>query len=73
MTGGGITAFAGHSGAGKSTIAALLSSLDYELVADDILPVSFNQNSVPGAWPYLRRLKLQSDSIIQLALTPTEL
>ena len=30
------------------------------------------ENSVPGAWPYLRRLKLQGDSIIQLALTPTE-
>jgi hypothetical protein len=73
MTGGGITAFVGHSGAGKSTTAALISSLDYELVADDILPVSFNEDSVPGAWPYLRRLKLQRDSITQLALTATEL
>jgi hypothetical protein len=71
----GITAFAGHPGAGKSTTAALLSSFgfSYELVADDILPVSFNQNSMPGAWPYLRRLKLQRDPAIQLALTPTEL
>jgi hypothetical protein len=68
----GITAFAGHPGAGKSTTAALLSSLGYELVADDILPVSFNQHSMPGAWPYLRRLKLERDPIIQLALTPTE-
>src|SRR5262245_43918770 len=72
VTAGGITAFAGHSGVGKSTIAAVLGSLDYELVADDILPVAFNQGSVPGAWPYLRRLKLRSDSIIELALTPTE-
>jgi hypothetical protein len=68
----GITAFAGHPGAGKSTTAALLSSFGYELVADDMLPVSFNQNSMPGAWPYLRRLKLERDPIIQLALTPTE-
>jgi hypothetical protein len=68
----GITAFAGHSGAGKSTIAALMGSFGYELVTDDILPVSFSQNSVPGAWPYLRRLKLRGDPIIQLALTPTE-
>ena len=72
VTKGGITAFAGHSGAGKSTTAALLSSLEYELIADDILPVSFNHNSVPGAWPYLRRLKLRGDSINQLGLTPTE-
>ena len=73
VTGMGITAFAGHSGAGKSTTAALLNSLGYELIADDILPVSFNQNSIPGAWPYLRRLKLHRDPIIQLAFTPTEM
>jgi hypothetical protein len=73
VTKGGITALAGHSGAGKSTAAATLSSLGYELLADDILPVSFNQNSIPGAWPYLRRLKLHRDPIIQLAFTPTEM
>jgi hypothetical protein len=73
VTGMGITAFAGHSGAGKSTTAALLNSLGYELIADDILPVSFNQNSIPGAWPYLRRLKLHRDPITQLAFTPTEM
>jgi hypothetical protein len=68
----GITAFAGASGAGKSTIAALMGSLGYALVTDDILPVSFRQNSVPGAWPYLRRLKLQGDSITELDLTRSE-
>jgi hypothetical protein len=67
---GGITAFAGHSGAGKSTTAALMHSLNYQLFADDILPIAFNENSEPGAWPYLRRLKLRRDSILQLALTP---
>jgi hypothetical protein len=72
VTRGGITAFAGHSGIGKSTIAASMSSLDYEVVADDILPISFNQDSVPGAWPYLRRLKLKSDSINEFALTAIE-
>jgi hypothetical protein len=50
-----------------------LNSLGYELIADDILPVSFDQNSIPGAWPYLRRLKLHRDPIIQLAFTPTEM
>ena len=68
----GIIAFAGHSGAGKSTTSALLSSLKYELVTDDILPISFNRDFVPGAWPYLRRLKLKSDAISHLALVPTE-
>jgi hypothetical protein len=69
----GITAFAGHSGAGKSTTAALMGSLGYALVTDDILPISFNPDSIPGAWPYLRRLKLQAHPITQLGLIPTEL
>jgi hypothetical protein len=69
----GVAAFAGHSGAGKSTTAALLNSLGYELIADDILPVSFNQNSIPGAWPYLRRLKLHRDPITQFAFAPAEI
>jgi hypothetical protein len=72
VTGDGITAFAGHSGAGKSSVAALMSTLGYRLLADDILPVNFDRNSVPGAWPYLRRLKLKSDTISELALTPIE-
>ena len=73
VTGTGITAFAGHPGAGKSTTAALLNTLGYELIADDILPVSFNQNLIPGAWPYLRRLKLHRDPITRLAFTPAEI
>jgi hypothetical protein len=69
----GITAFAGPSGAGKSTTAALMGSFGYELVADDMLPISLNREAVPGAWPYLRRLKLEDGPIAQLALTPDEL
>jgi hypothetical protein len=72
VTGGSIIAFAGHSGVGKSTTAAILGSSDNELIADDILPISFNRSSVPGAWPYLRRLKLRDDSINHLGITPTE-
>jgi hypothetical protein len=73
VTGEGVTAFAGHSGAGKSTTAALLTSLGYGLVADDILPISFDQNSIPGAWPHLRRLKLRHDTVEQLGYTPAEI
>ena len=73
LTDGCITAFAGRSGAGKSTTAALMHALNYELFADDILPITFDKSSVPGAWPYLRRLKLQGDSIVQLALAAGEL
>jgi hypothetical protein len=73
VTGDGVTAFAGHSGSGKSTTAAVLNSLGYELIADDILPVSFNQNSIPGAWPFLRRMKLRRDPIVEFAFTPGEI
>jgi hypothetical protein len=72
-TKGGITAFAGPPGAGKSTTAALMGSLGYELVTDDMLPISANRETGPGAWPYLRRLKLQDDPIVQLGLAPAEL
>ena len=72
VTRDGITAFAGHSGVGKSFLAASMSSRGCRLVTDDILPISLNQNSVPGAWPYLRRLKLKSDSISAFALTAIE-
>lgn len=47
VSGTGITAFAGHSGAGRSTTAASLGSLQFQLVADDILPVSFDESSTP--------------------------
>src|SRR5258706_13259942 len=42
----------------------------YELVTDDVLPISLNQDASPGAWPYLRRMKLCSEPIAQLALSP---
>ena len=45
VTSGGITAFAGHSGAGKSTIAAFMCSLGHELVTDDVLPIRFWTNT----------------------------
>jgi hypothetical protein len=69
----GIAAFAGRSGAGKSTTAALLNGLGYELIADDIISINFDHNLSPGAWPYLRRFKLHLDSIAQLGLTPSEI
>jgi hypothetical protein len=73
LTRGGMVAFAGHSGSGKSTTAAMLNVSGYQLVADDILPIGFIDGSIPGAWPYLRRLKLHQSPIVKFGLTPTEL
>jgi hypothetical protein len=72
LSGSGIAAFVGHSGSGKSSLAASMSTLNYKLTADDILPISFNRDEVPGAWPYLRRLKLKSNSISELSLKAIE-
>jgi hypothetical protein len=71
-TGRGLVAFSGHSGAGKSTTAAAMVASGYEFVTDDVLPISLNQDGLPGAWPYLRRMKLCSEPIAQLALSPVE-
>jgi hypothetical protein len=49
-----------------------MNSLGYAVIADDILPVSLNENLIPGAWPYLRRLKLHREPITELAFTATE-
>jgi hypothetical protein len=68
----GLVAFSGHSGAGKSTTAAAMVASGYELVTDDVLPIGLNQDASPGAWPYLRRMKLRSEPIAQLALSPIE-
>jgi hypothetical protein len=72
LTGNCVTAFAGDSGTGKSTTAALMSLLGYDVVADDILPISFDQQFVPGAWPYLRRLKLAGGDLDEVIAGPTE-
>jgi hypothetical protein len=70
LTRDGIAAIVGHSGVGKSTSAAWLTKMGYELVADDILPISLGANSRPGAWPYLRRLKLHQNAIAELGWIP---
>jgi hypothetical protein len=68
LTTRGITGFIGHSGSGKSFTAACMSTLGHELVADDILPITFNSNGLPGAYPFLQRFKLKRDSIDELSL-----
>ncbi len=58
---GGVVAFLGMSGWGKSTMAAALSKR-YRLFADDIVAVSIDQGRV-AAFPGFPRLKLGLDSV----------
>lgn len=50
-------AFLGESGQGKSTLAAYLTGAGWQLVADDILPVTGDAAGVQ-AWPRFPQLKL---------------
>lgn len=56
--------FLGESGQGKSTLASYLSSnasSDWQLMADDILPVTMEQSGLTG-WPHFPQLKLPLDA-----------
>jgi hypothetical protein len=51
--------FLGESGQGKSTLAAYLSKAGWQLVSDDILPVTGDSGGL-HAWPHFPQLKLPS-------------
>lgn len=55
-------AFCGHSGIGKSTLAAHFAARGYALLCDDVCVVSFDAAGRPLAWPGLPRLKLWRDA-----------
>ncbi len=61
MLQGRLVAFLGESGQGKSTLAGYLASTGWELVADDILPVTWEASGVL-AWPRFPQLKLPAAS-----------
>ena len=66
-TAGGIVAFCGQAGAGKSTMAAILHGLGHEVVADDALGIEPNRGSVT-ACPVPFRLRLRPESSSHLGL-----
>lgn len=54
----------GHSGAGKSTLATAFSLRGYEILADDVVPVTADGRVLPG----IARAKLWADSIKHLGI-----
>jgi len=58
---GRAVALVGDSGAGKSTLAAAMACLDYQILADDLLPLGIRQGAVP-VYPGARTLRLWPDS-----------
>lgn len=68
VAGDGVVAFAGPSGAGKSTLAAEFQRRGFELFADDVCMVAFDENGLAVAWPGIPRLKLWADAATRFGL-----
>ncbi len=61
---GGVAAFVGDKGWGKSTMAAALHGRGYPLVSDDVVPVDPGADEAVFVWPGYAQLKLWPDSIL---------
>lgn len=71
---GKVYAIVGDSGAGKSTLAAALLNEGFELVSDDIIAVSFSDNSdIPLVIPSYPQQKLWQQSLEKLEIKSNNL
>lgn len=61
--GGRAIAFSGHSGAGKSTIAAWFHDRGYRVLGDDVCVVGFDSDGRALAHPGIPRLRLWRDAL----------
>ena len=62
----GAVAFCARRGAGKSTLAAMLSTLGYALVSDDLCRVHTSREEPPRLYPSVPRFKLCEDAVARL-------
>ncbi len=72
QVGDACVAFAGASGAGKSTVAAFLTRRGWPLVSDDVSVLSVRQDG-PAVWHGPARLKLWEDGLSELGEHPDTL
>ncbi|HEX8241579.1 MAG TPA: hypothetical protein VF574_17715 [Allosphingosinicella sp.] len=61
--GGRAVAFSGHSGAGKSTIAAWFHDRGYPILADDVCVIGFDESGRALAYPGIPRLRLWREAL----------
>lgn len=61
--GGRAAAFSGHSGAGKSTIAAWFHDRGYPILADDVCVIGFDEAGRALAYPGIPRLRLWREAL----------
>lgn len=70
---GGVVAFLGSSGRGKSTTAATLHARGCAVVADDVLAIDLEASGGPAAVPGFPQLKLWPDAVTALGESPDDL
>lgn len=61
--GGRAVAFSGHSGAGKSTIAAWFHDRGHNILADDVCVIGFDEAGRALAYPGIPRLRLWREAL----------
>ncbi len=61
--GGRAVAFSGHSGAGKSTIAAWFHDRGHRILADDVCVIGFDESGRALAYPGIPRLRLWREAL----------
>lgn len=64
-------AFIGDSGAGKSTLATAFLNQGYQLISDDVIPVTLSENFSPIVTPSYPQQKLWIDSLNMLGFDPS--
>lgn len=72
LDGEGCVAFLGHSGKGKSTLAAMLMKRGYKLLTDDICAVR-TANGMPMVMPGIPHVRLWGDAMQMLQIDPSGL
>ncbi len=70
LRGNAVTLFVGDSGAGKSTLAARFGQAGYPVLADDIMPVQFDDAGDATVSPGSISFKLWEDALPALRLQP---
>ncbi|MDP4227732.1 MAG: hypothetical protein Q8910_15315 [Bacteroidota bacterium] len=66
----GCVIFSGNSGAGKSTLAATFVQKGFQMLADDVCVITFNDQTIPFVQPGYPQVKLWKDSLLQLGENP---
>lgn len=61
-------AFIGHSGVGKSTLAAAFIKKGYNLLSDDVIAVSVTNEGIPYVIPSFPNQKLWEDSLTEFGM-----